>query len=345
MKLKSCFLLFFGATLISSCGAESLEQVKALEEISSDLKTLGEEVSSDIYASCTRSAMWESLSTVSSREVMQAQLDVCTGSYGQIAENSKVAGGVLTDYYSALLSLAGGSNPSVSTQLDEVSEALGGLSIGGVTISDNARSAGVKIAELITNFLLGEYRRESVTNAVICTDSDIQVYSDNFSDFVRYSYVDYLLKREIQQINEYYSYFATQLNLGIEDLPRTPENFPEIRSLYLLQTSLEEKEREEISKVVERQEKGLAYIFAIQATADYHNSLKVILNSGQGELSSQKTQECEIYFATGATNKIILGDTNKLSGKVENESLELIQEATEDYIQSVSEALSGFEED
>lgn len=339
MKLRSCFLLLFVATVTGSCGAEDLGQVKALGEISSDLKTLGDEVSSDIYTSCTRSAMWESLSTANSREVMQEQLDVCTQEYGAISESSKVAGRVLTDYYGTLISLAGGKNPSVSTQLNEVSEALGTLDIGGVTISENAREAGVKIAELITNFLLGAYRRESVAKAVICTDPDIQSYSENFSDFINYSYTEFLLKREIKQINEYYSYFAIQLDLGIKDLPRTPENSPEFRELYSLQASLEAKEREEVSKVVERQAKGLAYTSAIQATADYHNNLKRILNAGQEELSTQQMLDCSEYFSSKKEGVNVSEGSNWSHQKLDEERLDLIQQTTEEYIQSISRLL------
>jgi hypothetical protein len=340
MKLKSYFLLFFVSLLSGGCGSNDLSQVKALEEITQNLKALGDEVSSDIYTSCTRSAMWESLSTASSREVMQRQLDVCTREYGTISERSKIAGRVLTDYYGTLISLAGGKNPSVSTQLNEVSEALGQINIEGVTISENAREAGIGIAELITNFLLGAFRKESITKAVICIDSDIQSYSKDFSDFINYLYSETLLKREIQQINEYHSYFAIQLNLGMEDLPRIPENSPEFRELYLLQISLEAKEREEVSKVVERQAKGLAYTSAIQITADYHNNLKKILNAGQEELSTQQKLDCSEYFSVKKENKAVYEESERLYQKLNEESLDSIEQTTDEYIKSISRLFS-----
>ena len=61
---------------------------------------------------------------------------------------------------------------------------MGNLNINGIKINENARKAGVKIADFIINLRVRYFRRDNLKLAIVCTDKDIQEYSANLSSFI-----------------------------------------------------------------------------------------------------------------------------------------------------------------
>ena len=78
--------------LLGSCKNDDLEATKSFATLSQSLTSANKQISTDIYASCARSASWEALGTTDSRKIMQDQLDVCDRIYRPNLQNTEIAG-------------------------------------------------------------------------------------------------------------------------------------------------------------------------------------------------------------------------------------------------------------
>ena len=331
--------------IISSCQNGDLKAVKSFGALSQDLKNANETISADIYASCTRAATWEALGTAASRKNMQDQLGVCDDSYRLNSENTKIAGNVLVNYVTAIGNLATKNDNGFTSEFTNISEALGNLNINGNQINENAREAGVQIAEFITNLLVRDFRRRNLKLAIVCTDRDIQEYSANLSNFIDSSYVDFLLNKEIIQINEHFGFYISNVNQLLRKLS-DPENNPQnnsqdFKTIQERQTLLEEKERAEITKVIERKKDASAYVATIRSTADFHGQLKRIFNKNREELSSKQIQKCNKYRSNNQDMSVQNTEENNDSGNQEISVSELKQakKAAKEYVDKVTPLL------
>lgn len=260
--------------LLGSCKNDDLEAAKSFATLSEDLAIANKQISADIYASCARSASWEALGTSESRETMREQLDVCDKEYRKNSQNTEIAGNVLVNYVAAVGNLATKNENGFTPKIEQISETLGNIDINGQKINGNARQAGFQIVDFITNFLVNDFRRRNLKLAIVCTDRDIQEYSANLSDFIDSSYTDYLLNREIEQINEHFGFYIVQVNRRLTGLSGSKDNPQDFNTLQERQTLLEEQERAEINKVIERKKDGAAYVATIRSTGDFHSELK-----------------------------------------------------------------------
>jgi hypothetical protein len=281
--------------VLGSCQSKDLKAAKSFGALSQGLASANKIISADIYASCAQAATWEALGTSSSRQIMRDQLDVCDRIYLPNSQNTEIAGSVLVNYVTAVGNLATEEENGFTSELNKISEALGNLNINGITINENARKAGVQIADFIINLLVRDFRRENLKLAIVCTDKDIQEYSANLSSFIDSSYVDFLLNKEITQINENYGFYIGQVNRRLRELSGEKDNPQDFKTIQARQTLLEAEERAEVNKVIERKKQGSAYVAAIRATADFHSKLKRIFNDDQEQLSSEQIQKCNEY--------------------------------------------------
>ncbi|MDZ8225112.1 hypothetical protein [Nostoc sp. ChiVER01] len=331
--------------LLGSCKNDDLEGAKSFATLSESLAIANKQISADIYASCARSASWEALGTSESRENMQKQLDVCDKEYRKNSQNTEIAGSVLVNYVAAVGNLATTNENGFTPKIEQISETLGNIDINGQKINGNARQAGFQIVDFITNFLVSDFRRRNLKLAIVCTDPAIQEYSTNLSNFINSSYTDYLLNREIKQINEHFGFYIGQVNRRLTGLSGSKDNPQDFNTLQERQTLLEEQERAEINKVIERKKYGAAYIATIRSTADFHSELKYIFNGNQKETSPQKIQACKKYRSNPESQNVQNTDRQNDSWNQEITISELKQakKATKKYIDRVTPLLQDIQ--
>ena len=350
MRTKILLALIPISFVISSCQNGDLKAVRSFGALSNELKNANETISADIYASCARAATWEALGTNASRQNMQAQLGVCDKFYRLNSQNTKIAGSVLVNYVAAVGNLATKNDNAFTSQLTNISEALGNLNINGKQINENAREAGFQIADFITNLLVRDFRRRNLKLAIVCTDRDIQEYSANLSSFIDSSYVDFLLNKEISQINEHFGFYISDVNqqlTKLSDIENNPQNNPQnFKTIQERQTLLEEKERAEIIKVIERKKDGLAYVATIRSTADFHCKLKRIFNGNREELSSKQIQKCNKYRSKNQSLSVQNIDKENASRNQEISVSELkqVKKAAKEYIDKVTPLLKEIQD-
>ncbi len=329
---------------IASCRNEDLKLANSFGALSQDIDKANKQISADIYASCTRAATWKALGTSSSRETMEQRLAICDRLYRQNSEKTQIAGNVLVNYVQAVGNLATKKKKGFISEINEISDALGDLEINGIKINNDARTAGVKIADFITNLLLRDFRRRNLKLAIVCTDKDIQAYSTDLSRFIDSSYVDFLLNQEITQINEYFSVYIADIYPLLNQLTETSNVKDNIQDFSILQTrqaELELQARSEINKVIERKKQGSAYIAIIRKTADFHSQLKTIFNNNQNQLSSKQIKKCNKYRSQNENQTV---QSNSQEDELWNEeinALELkkVKTATKEYIEDVTPLL------
>lgn len=347
MRFQVLLILIPISFIISSCRNEDLKMAKSFGTLSKELRSANETISADIYDSCTRSATWEAVITAASRQNMREQLIICDRLYRPNAQNTKIAGSVLVNYVAAIGNLASNNSNSFTPQLANLSEALANLDINGNKISDNARIAGFQIADFITNLIFKDFRRRNLKLAVICTDRDIQKYSANLSNFIDSSYVNYSLNREIAQINENFGFYVSDVNKRLREILDRENNLQNLKILQERQTLLEEKERAEINKVIERKKKGSAYIAAIRSTAEFHHKLKFIFNKNREELSSKQIQKCNKYRSRNQ-KKVSLKKTNQEAEswnlEISNSELKQVKKASNEYFDKITPLLEEIQD-
>ncbi|MHC5762631.1 hypothetical protein [Nostoc sp.] len=289
-KVKVLLALIPFSFILGSCQKEDLSAAKSFGDLSQSLAIANETISADIYASCARSATWEALGTHLSRINSKDHLDKCDETYLPNSQNTEIAGSVLVNYVAAVGNLAIENDNGFTPQLNKISDGLGKLNF-----NENARTAGVKIADFITNLLVKDFRRDNLKVAIVCTDQDIQKYSAYLSDFIESSYVKSLLNEEITQIHENYGFYISEVNRRLVKLSNPEDALQDFSALQAQQTLLEAEERAEITKVIERKKQGSAYVAAIRSTAEFHRKLKRIFNKEREELSSDQIQKCNKY--------------------------------------------------
>ncbi|WP_392479315.1 hypothetical protein [Nostoc sp. C110] len=289
-KIKVLLALIPFSFILGSCQKEDLSAAKSFGDLSQSLAIANETISADIYASCARSATWEALGTQQSRINSKERLDKCDEIYLPNSQNTEIAGSVLVNYVAAVGNLATENDNGFTPQLNKISDGLGKLDI-----DENARTAGVKIADFITNILVKDFRRDNLKITIVCTDQDIQKYSASLSDFIESSYVKALLNEEITQIHENYGFYISEVNKRLLKLSNPEDDLQDFNALQTQQTLLEAEERAEITKVIERKKQGSAYVSAIRSTAEFHRKLKRIFNKDREELSSDQIQKCNKY--------------------------------------------------
>lgn len=332
--------------LLGSCKNDDLEAAKSFAALSESLESANKKISADIYASCTRAASWEALGTPESREIMRKQLDVCNALYRQNSQNTEIAGSVLVNYVAAVGNLATKNENGFTPKINQISETLGNIDINGQKINENARKAGFQIVDFITNLLVNDFRRRNLKLAIVCTDKDIQEYSANLSEFIDSSYTNDLLNREMEQINEHFGFYIGQVNRRLTELSDSKVNLQDFSTLQERQILLEEQERAEMNKVLERKKEGLAYVATIRSTANFHSNLKRIFNGNREELSSKQIQKCNNYRSNNESQNV--QNTNRQNDSWNQEitisELKQAKKATKEYIEKVTPLLNDIKD-
>jgi hypothetical protein len=273
-------------------------------------------------------------------------LDVCDSLYRPNSENTEIAGSVLVNYVAAVGNLATENDTGFTPQFTKISEALGKINVNGITINENARTAGVQIADFITNLLVRDFRRRNLKVAIVCTDQDIQEYSTSLSSFIDSSYVDFLLDKEITQINENYGFYIGQVNRILLELSGSEDNPQDFKAIQERQTLLEAEERAEVNKAIELKKEGSAYVAAIRATAEFHGKLKRIFNEDREELSSEQIQKCNEYRSNNESLSVQNTDKEDDFSNQEITVSELKQakKAAKEYIDKVTPLLNEIQD-
>ncbi|MBO3459865.1 hypothetical protein G7B40_030325 [Aetokthonos hydrillicola Thurmond2011] len=333
--------------LLGSCKNDDLVAAKSFAALSESLANANKKISADIYASCARSASWIALGTAKSRENQQKQLDTCNDQFRRNSQNTEIAGSVLVNYVAAVGNLATKNENGFSPKINQISETLGNINVKGQTIiKENARKAGFQIVDFITNLLVNDFRRRNLKLAIICTDKDIQEYSASLSNLIDLSYTNYSLDTEIEHINKYFGYYIGQVNPQLTKLSDSKDNPQGFNTLQERQTFLEEQQRAEINKVIERKKEGAAYVATIRSTADFHHKLKRIFNGNQEEISPKQIQKCDKYRSNRESQNVQGIDRQNDSWNQEITSSELKQakKATKEYIDKVTPLLQEIQD-
>jgi hypothetical protein len=336
-KVKVLLALIPFSLILGSCQKEDLSEAKSFGDLSQSLAVANKTISADIYASCARSATWEALGTAESRINSKNQLDVCDNIYLPNSKNTEIAGSVLVNYVAAVGNLATGNDNDFTPQFKTISESLANLQI-----NENARTAGIKIADFITNLLVRDFRRDNLKVAIVCTDQDIQEYAAQLSDLIESSYVKSLLDKEITQIHENYGFYVGDVNQRLVKLTNLEDNLQDFSALQKQQTLLEAQERAEITKVIERKKQGSDYVAAIRDTAEFHGKLKRIFNKDREKLSSDQIKKCNKFRSKNESISVqhTEQENDLWNQEITTSELKQAKKITKEYIDRITPLLS-----
>jgi outer membrane murein-binding lipoprotein Lpp len=171
-RLKVLMAIIPASLVISSCSNSDLKTAQKFGELSEQLGNLNSAVAKEIYDSCARSSAWLAQGTAETRNNMRTGLQDCDKDFRPNSVNFETAGNILIEYVRAVGTLATENREAVQTSFDEIETALNGIKIERNVVdattgasspepfklSSEAVTAGVNIAEFITNFLLADFR-------------------------------------------------------------------------------------------------------------------------------------------------------------------------------------------
>ena len=336
---KALTVLIPAALALSSCTDSDISAAQNFGEVSTQLGELNAGVSKDIYESCARSSTWLARGTSTTRNNMRNALMICDGIFRPNAERTEMAGNLLVEYVQSISTLATEDRETVSTRLENIGEALNGLSEAegsSFQLNSNAVDTGVMVATFLINILLRDFRRQTLKPTIICTDPSIQSYSTDLANFIEKLYVQELLDEEINSVTRYFGGYRSPLtnttNMLLES--GSPAVFT---SLQNTQMARDEALRNEITKIVERKNVGATYAALIRETAAAHTNLKLIFNDGEEEISPELEAQCDVFFAEEAssTDNIEVAELEAFNQPISQSELSQAREVVKAYTEKV----------
>ncbi|GAA6616506.1 hypothetical protein NUACC26_023090 [Scytonema sp. NUACC26] len=246
-------MLIAVSILLSSCG-RNIPSLKAVESALENFNGSAEFISEDMYESCIRATQFAG--TPASPTVFTQRLpleEFCHGNFKRVSTQTRTVNKVLIDYMTALVMIANGerekgkknsfdeSYKNLEDSLVNLKFSTSPTSTPRALFKEKEVKAGVAIAKFLTNLFTQELRRNKLKQAILCTDSNIQIYIKGESategqpepgGLIAISnkvYVDGLLVQEELRIRKYFSEYITLLG---DDLRKNPLDFIAVEEKY-----------------------------------------------------------------------------------------------------------------
>jgi hypothetical protein len=302
-RLNTALVLIPLAFLFQGCVQEDLKAVEGLQPTAAKINQLGSDVISDFYASCIRERRLalegeefsfglrgDQFIPVVASEYCHPYL-VRTHSAQQVNE-------LLVAYIESLIRLASNQTVNFSTNIEQAGASAATLSnMLGTPVSQDFITGGTGIANSLVNMWSANFRRESLTEVLICTNEPLKDYTSSLSEIVGRVYLGQTSSSRES------SGLLAQERVAIVDYIKAKyekifDEFQESNDVneYLSQTRALEAEMNSLMEALsQRQENALSYQQILTITANTHRELA---NTFKGEMTVAEVDSmCARYFA------------------------------------------------
>lgn len=293
---------FFSAPIlcmfVTACGDDSL--LKAVTNFTKTRAAASEavaKISEDFYQSCVRQYSFlpiEPIPTILQNKTPYQQriegLKKCNLQW-EIGEKFKKSNDTLLKYMAALEAISS-DNVVVfpDATRDKLVNAINGLPLGNSNNPNvsaerqQAVKAGVGILQLISKFFLNKFRQNQLSEVIVNTNDDVQVYVAILKKSVQRGYIEGYLQQEQDNIDLQYNLIIT--DLLHKEFPNVAPNKPPEKLAFDRSSpfySADNEWREKRAKVDKNIEIGRLYIQFLDEVAQTHNELYTLIKDKHPE--------------------------------------------------------------
>ena len=300
--------------LFQGCTQEDLKAVESLQPTAVKINQLGSEVISDFYASCIRGKRLslegeEFLDGLSGDQFIPVVASEYCKTY-----SAQQVNGLLVAYLESLIKLASNQTVNFSSNIEQAGASAATLSnMLGTSVSQDFITGGTGIANSLVNMWSANFRRESLTEVLICTNEPLEDYTSSLSEIVGRVYLGQvsssgelsgLLAQERVVTPREPSGLLAQERVAIvgyieAKYEKIFEKFEESNDIneYLSQTRALEAEMNSLMEALsQRQANALSYQQLLATTANTHRELA---NTFKGEMTTADVESmCTHYFSS-----------------------------------------------
>lgn len=316
---------FFSAPIlcmfVTACGDDSL--LKAVRDFTKTRATASEavgKISEDFYQSCVRQYSFlpiEPIPTLLQNKTPYQQriegLKKCNVQW-EIGENFKKSNDTLLKYMAALEAISS-DNVVVfpDATRDKLVNAINGLPLGNSNNPNvsgerqQAVKAGAGILQLISKIFLNNFRQNQLSEAIVNTNDDIQVYVAILKKSVQRGYIEGYLQQEQDNIDLQYNLIVT--DILHKEFPNVAPNKPPEKLAFDSSSpfySIDNEWREKRAEVGKNIEIGRLYIQFLDEVAQGHNELYTLIKGKRPEslTENQATQHQQKLIEKLARNRL-----------------------------------------
>ena len=305
--------------LFQGCTQEDLKAVESLQPTAVKINQLGSEVISDFYASCIRGKRLslegeEFLDGLSGDQFIPVVASEYCNPYSVRTYSAQQVNGLLVAYLESLIKLASNQTVNFSSNIEQAGASAATLSnMLGTSVSQDFITGGTGIANSLVNMWSANFRRESLTEVLICTNEPLEDYTSSLSEIVGRVYLGQvsssgelsgLLAQERVVTPREPSGLLAQERVAIvgyieAKYEKIFEKFEESNDIneYLSQTRALEAEMNSLMEALsQRQANALSYQQLLATTANTHRELA---NTFKGEMTTADVESmCTHYFSS-----------------------------------------------
>lgn len=292
------------AFLFQGCAQEDLKAVEGLQPTAMKINQLGSDVIADFYASCIRERRLalegeEFVDGLRGDHFIPVVASEYCNPYSVRTHSAQQVNGLLVAYLESLIKLASNQTVNFSTNIEQAGASAATLSnMLGTPVSQDFITGGTGIANSLVNMWSANFRRESLTEVLICTNKPLEDYTSSLSEIVGRVYLG-----QVRPSGEPSGLLAQERVAIVGYIEakyeKIFENFKESNDIneYLSQTRALEAEMNSLMEALsQRQANALNYQQLLATTANTHRELA---NTFKGEMTTADVESmCTRYFSS-----------------------------------------------
>jgi len=311
-KTFTFFALLAASIVGSGCSdTEKLRQARGLANLTSEFSAQSSEISQDIYYSCLRRVGYLPIDNPNIRSVRATALEECENVYKPAWRQAEASGGVLVEYMTALIQVAGVDFDSTQ-DLNRIKTVLSFPGNEKFGLSENTLEAGFGIIGFLLNTSVRRMQVEGLTQPIVCTNDDIQAYTQGLAQAFQLGYIDGVLVEEESRFTDYYS---TRALIMRSEGSGAPLDFQ----------VLEERLAEAMEEVAGRKIAGENYIQMLETIAQKHNELAANFRAEGRDINCSEMLKGELS-SKDAVQSIDENLAQQILSEYKNEMLHLSRE-------------------
>jgi hypothetical protein len=295
--LTSMSFLFIGLS-----GCKDFSDVRDLGKRSEIIKVTSEQIGNDLYDSCKRRAKLSpsrfpgNIGTENNpfaEGTRRGEQKKCQEKFLPASQKIIEVNSVLVTYLQKLAILADEDTGAIKEEdkteltnaVNNLLSALGntGLSIPPLVSSNVGQ--GINILGVVFDIIGDQIREDAIVPAMICTDDEIQKYTEGLEEIANTFYIN-ALENEKDEIGKYYTLLTPRGSDELISLPSEQESLDNLRRRY----------DDQLDLVDAKQEQHLAFATVLKETRQTHSEIsKVFEEDFDYGKAKTKEQFCKNY--------------------------------------------------
>ncbi|MGB5772077.1 MAG: hypothetical protein WBM32_19755 [Crocosphaera sp.] len=313
--------------LISSCGTDpAIRQAQEFGKLKETFENNTNRLAEEFYLSCIRRLAYFAVREGTTGR--EQALESCETRNKPTVKEVKDANKIIINYINSIGKLAADDLVNFDDEFENIKNSLNNLAIptssGNVTLPSGAVNTGTKIASFIFGWATNQYRTGVLREAIVCTDSPFQSYSDGLQFIYNRGYINGVLLDEQIEARSYYNAYITRLRgTGTDrDFMELERESSQAEQFFVKQRNLAED-----------------YITIIDVTAKAHGQLKDLFANSSDAPSEES---CAVYLeAKDSENNTTSVDSSErpLNEPLTLEELTQVRKIASDYQREIKPIL------